>query len=48
MGLHVVDISHINEVDNTFQAEFDIVGIWHDARLGFDAESEGSDRRVFV
>jgi len=43
-----VDISDISEVNNTFRAEFDIVAVWTDPRLAFDAETEGSDRRVFV
>jgi hypothetical protein len=47
-GLFVVDISNINEVDNTFDAEFDIVAYWSDPRLAFDAEEEGSGRRVYI
>ena len=48
VGLHVVDISDISEVNNTFRAEFDVVAIWTDPRLAFDVNTEGSDRRVFV
>jgi hypothetical protein len=48
VGLYVVDISHISEVDNTFQTEFDIIAFWNDPRLAFDAAAEGSDRRIYI
>ena len=48
VGIYVVDISHISEVDNAFQTELDIVAFWEDSRLAFDAQAEGSNRRVFV
>jgi hypothetical protein len=48
VGLYVVDISDINETNNTFQTEIDIIAFWNDPRLGFDAEAEGTDRRIYL
>ncbi len=48
IGLYVIDISDIEESNNTFQTEFDIIAFWNDPRLAFDAEAEGADRRIYV
>jgi hypothetical protein len=48
VGLYVVDISDINETNNTFQTEMDIIAFWNDPRLAFDAEAEGTDRRIYL
>jgi hypothetical protein len=48
VGLYLIDISDINESNNTFQTELDIIALWKDPRLAFDAAAEGSDRRIYV
>jgi hypothetical protein len=47
-GVYVIDISDISETDNTFQAEIDVIAFWNDPRLAFDAETEGTDRQVYI
>jgi hypothetical protein len=47
VGLHIVDIAQINEVDNTFSIEVDVVGTWMDPRLAFDPEEAGTDRQTW-
>jgi len=48
VGLYLIDISDINEANNTFQTELDIIAFWRDPRLAFDTAAEGSDRRIYV
>ena len=48
VGLYLVDIGTISEADNTFNAEFDVIGGWTDPRLAFDAEAEGKDKRIYI
>ncbi|WP_197530797.1 hypothetical protein [Bythopirellula polymerisocia] len=47
VGIFLADIVDLNEVDETFQAEFVIVAEWEDPRLEFDREVEGTDMKLF-
>lgn len=47
VGIFLADIVALNEVEETFQAEFIILSEWMDDRLAFDAEVFGSDRKLF-
>jgi hypothetical protein len=47
VGIYVVDITRINEVDNTFSVELDVVAKWVDTRHAFDPAEEGSDHRTW-
>ncbi|MEE9141882.1 MAG: hypothetical protein V3U59_04145, partial [Gammaproteobacteria bacterium] len=47
-GIYVVDIANINEVNNTFHVEMDMIATWNDPRLAFDRVEAGSDRRVLL
>ncbi len=46
-GLMILDVVGINDVDETFEAEIALVASWQDPRLAFDAEAEGTDRKIF-
>lgn len=47
VGLYLVDITRLDERENTFEVELDVVTRWKDPQRAFDAVEEGSDRRVF-
>ncbi len=47
VGVFVADIIDLDEVEESFQAEFIIVAEWEDPRLAFDADAYGSDRKLF-
>lgn len=46
-GLMILDVVGINDVEETFEAEIALVASWHDPRLAFDAEAEGTDKKIF-
>ncbi len=46
-GLMILDVVGINDVEETFEAEIALVANWHDPRLAFDAEVEGTDKKIF-
>jgi len=47
LGLFLADIIDMDEVEEVFQAEVILIAEWHDPRLAFDAESQGSDYKLF-
>ncbi|WP_455198349.1 hypothetical protein [Kaarinaea lacus] len=47
IGVFLVDIIDLNEADETFQAELNIVAEWHDPRLAFDPGEAGTDTKLF-
>lgn len=48
LGLFIMDITHISEVDNTFRMQGYMDLVWCDPRLAFDPEAAGSDEEVFL
>ena len=48
LGLFIVDITRINEVDNTFRIQGYIDLVWCDPRLAFDAEATSTGERLFI
>ena len=47
VGVFVADIIDLNEVNENFQLELILMATWHDPRLAFDAEKEGSGEKIF-
>ena len=47
VGIFLADIIDLDEMDETFQAELIILAEWTDPRLAFDANENGSDRKLF-
>jgi hypothetical protein len=47
VGVFLADIVDLDEMEETFEAEFIILAEWHDPRLAFDAEEYGSNRKLF-
>jgi len=47
LGVFLADIIDMDEVEETFQVEIIVIAEWHDPRLAFDAEAEGSDYKLF-
>lgn len=47
VGVFLMDIVDLNEVNETFQAEFVIGAEWMDPRLAFDPEEAGTDQKLF-
>ncbi|QEG33359.1 ligand-gated ion channel [Bythopirellula goksoeyrii] len=47
VGIFLADIIDLNEVEETFQAEFIIVAEWEDPRLAFDPAEDGTDMKLF-
>ncbi len=47
VGVFLADIIDLNEVDETFQAEFVVLAEWDDPRLAFDPAKEGTDMKLF-
>jgi len=43
----IVDIVNIDDVNESFEAELAIMANWHDPRLAFDPEKEGTTRKIF-
>jgi hypothetical protein len=43
----ILDVVDIDDVDESFEAEIALVASWHDPRLAFDAEAEGTDVKLF-
>ncbi len=48
VGIYLIDITNIDETRNTFDVELDVQVRWTDTRMAFDAETAGTDRRVYV
>ncbi len=48
LGLFIVDITHIDEVDNTFRIQGSLDLVWCDPRLAFDPEAAGTDTMEFL
>ncbi len=46
-GLMILDVIDIDDVNETFEAEIAISASWHDPRLAFDPQAEGTDRKLF-
>jgi hypothetical protein len=46
-GLMILDVIDIDDVNETFEAEVAISASWHDPRLTFDAETEGTETKLF-
>lgn len=46
-GLMILDVVGVNDVDETFAAEIALVASWHDPRLAFDPEAEGTDQKIY-
>ncbi len=46
-GLMILDVIDIDDVNETFEAEIAISASWHDPRLAFDPQAEGTDRMLF-
>lgn len=47
VGIFLADILDLDEVDETFQAEFVILAEWQDPRLAFDPAVEGTEMKLF-
>ena len=47
VGIFLADIVSLDEVNETFEAEFVIGARWVDPRLAFDPVEEGSDEKRF-
>ncbi len=47
VGIFLADIVDLNEVEETFQAEFVILAEWQDPRLAFDPAVEGTELKLF-
>ncbi len=47
IGLYLIDITSLDQREETFGIELDVVTRWKDPRRGFDPEIEGVDRLVF-
>ena len=43
----IVDVIDVDDVNESFEAEVVIAASWNDPRLAFDAETEGTDRKIF-
>ena len=43
----ILDVIDIDDVNESFEAEVAILATWNDPRLAFDAEAEGTDRKLF-
>lgn len=46
-GIVVIDVIDIDDVNEAFEAELMLVATWHDPRLAFDADTEGTPRKIF-
>jgi hypothetical protein len=46
-GILIVDVIDVDDVNESFEAEVVIAASWNDPRLAFDAEKEGTDRKIF-
>ncbi len=47
VGIFLADIIDLDELEETFQAEFIIVAEWEDPRLSFDPAVDGTDMKLF-
>jgi len=47
VGIYVVDVSNISEVNNAFSVELDVVAKWTDVRHAFDADEAGTDHKTW-
>ncbi len=47
VGIFLADIIDLNEVEETFQAEFIVSAEWEDPRLAFNPAEEGTDVKLF-
>jgi hypothetical protein len=47
VGVSLVDINDLSEVNETFQAELVLVAEWNDPRLAFDPAAEGTEMKLF-
>ena len=47
VGIFLADIIDLDEVEETFQAEFIVVAEWEDPRLAFDPAVDGTDMKLF-
>jgi hypothetical protein len=47
VGVFLADIVDMDEVEEAFEAEIMLIAEWQDPRLAFDAESVGSDYKLF-
>lgn len=47
VGIFLADVVDLDEVDETFQAEFIIKAEWEDPRLAFDPAVDGTDVKLF-
>lgn len=43
----LLDVTDVDDVNESFEAELAVVASWHDPRLAFDAAAEGTDRKIF-
>ncbi len=48
IGYYLLNTGNINEADNTFDVELDVIVTWQDKRLAFDPAVAGTDRQVFL
>jgi len=48
LGLYLVDVTRIDEVENTFEVELDVVQRWHDPRRAFTPGEGEPDFRAFA
>ncbi len=47
VGIFLADIIDLDELEETFQAEFIVVAEWEDPRLAFDPAVDGTDMKLF-
>jgi hypothetical protein len=47
VGVFLADILDLDEVNETFQAEFIVMAEWDDPRLAFDPAAEGTETKLF-
>jgi hypothetical protein len=46
-GIMIADVTSIDDVDESFAAEVVILASWNDSRLAFDAEAEGTPKKIY-
>lgn len=47
VGIFLIDIINLNESEETFEVELNVIAEWKDPRLAFDPKETGSDTKYF-
>jgi len=46
-GIIILEVTDVDDVNESFEAEIALIASWNDPRLAFDPETEGTDRKLF-